>query len=121
MTWPGLRQWQPHLGLVAWLPRDYYDERDGHAGRPTVVVKVLQVERACIVVPRTSQLGNRHRDDIFHPADPALACCDRPGLWQPWRWRRVDFAAYDDEETGERGKMDEELLTRIIGAYERCS
>ena len=121
MTWPGLRPWQPYLGLVVWLPRDYYDEHDTHAGRPTVVVRVLQIERTCIVVTRTSQTGSKHRDDIFHPADPALTCCDEPGLWQPWRWHRVAFGAYDDDELDELEKMDELLLTRIIDAYERCS
>ncbi len=119
MTWPGLRRWRPYVGLVVRLPRDYYDEHDGHAGRPTVVVKVIQVERACIVVPRTSQLGSKHRDDIFHPADPALSCCDQPGLWQPWRSHRVDFAAYDDDELDEFETMDQGLLSRIIEAYER--
>ena len=77
MTWPGLIRKQPYRGLTAWLPRDYYDPGDPHAGRPAVVIKVLQVEKACIVVTRTSQNTVPHRGDIYHDADPKLPCCGR--------------------------------------------
>lgn len=120
MTWPGQKLWQPYVGLVAVLPRDYYDERDEHARRPTVVVRVLPVERVCIVVTRTSQLLVPHRQDIWHDKDVELLC-DRQGWWQPWRSYRVDFAAYDDEEVGPHAKMGGELLDRIIRAYEERS
>jgi hypothetical protein len=121
MTWPGLNRKQPYSGLAAWLPRDHYNLADPHAGRPAVVIKVLQVEKACIVVTRTSQRTVNHRGDIYHEADPKLPCCDRPGWWQPGRAYRVSFAAYDDEETGEFATMESALLNRIIAAYERRS
>lgn len=117
MTWPGLSVWRPYVGLVTWLPREYYNERDPHAGRPTVVVRVLPVERTCIVITRTSDKMVSHIGDIWHDADPALFC-DSQGWWQPRRAHRVDFAVYDDEELGEFAKMDPELLARIIAAYE---
>jgi hypothetical protein len=109
---------RPYLGLVVRLPREYYDARDEHAGRPTVVVKVMPAERACIVVTRTSQTRVDHRGDIYHAADPKLPCCDMQGWWQPRRHYRVNFAAYDDEEIGEFATMDSALLDRIIAAYE---
>jgi hypothetical protein len=120
MTWPGQRLWRPYVGLVTVLPREYYNEFDDHGRRPTVVVRVLSVERVCIVVTRTSQLGVPHHRDIWTDKDLDLLC-DRQGWWQPWRSHRVNFAAYDDPEVGRHATMPEELLARIIYAYERCS
>jgi len=80
MTWPGMELWRPYVGLVAWLPRDYYNPSDPKAGRPVVVIKVLSGERACIVVTRTSDIETIRRGDIVHQSDAALGC-DRPGWW----------------------------------------
>lgn len=121
MTWPGLAMRQPYLGLVVWLPREYYDPQDPHTGRPTVVVKMMKAERACIVMTRTSQTNVPHHGDIYHPADPKLPCCDMPGWWQPRRLHRVPFAIYDDREIGEFATMDGVLLDRITAAFERRS
>jgi hypothetical protein len=118
MTWPGLMMKRPYRGLVVWLPREYYNAHDRHAGRPTVVVKVMSPERACIVMTRTSQTDVSHHEDIYHDADPKLPCCDKPGWWQPRRLYRVTFAAYNDEEIGEFATMDDVLLDRITAAYE---
>ncbi|MEU4159239.1 hypothetical protein [Actinoplanes sp. NPDC026670] len=118
MTWPNMQLFQPYLGLVTKLPRDSYDERDPHEGRPTVVIRVLRAERKVIVVTRTSQLQNKRAGDIYHDADPALPCCTEPGLWQPRRFYRVPFAVYDDPELGVFAKMDEKLLARITEAWE---
>lgn len=120
MTWPGQRLWQPYEGLVAVLPHDYYNPRDRHARRPTVVVRVLPADRKCLVVTRTSDPLTNHADDIWHDKDLALLC-DRQGWWQPWRVHRVDFGAYDDEDTKPHVKMTGDLLARIIAAYREFS
>ncbi|WP_435125950.1 hypothetical protein [Micromonospora tulbaghiae] len=120
MTWPGQRVWRPPVGLVAVLSRDYYNPRDPHARRPTVVVRVLPADRACLVVTRTSDTMVAHSKDIWHDKDPELLC-DRQGWWQPRRVHRVDFGAYDDEDTKPHVIMSGDLLDRIIAAYQEFS
>jgi hypothetical protein len=120
MTWPGQRLWRPPVGLVAVLPRDYYNERDPHARRPTVVVRILPADGVCLVVTRTSDATVAHSRDIWHEKDPELLC-DRPGWWQPWRVQPVFFGAYDDEDTKPHVIMSGNLLDRIIAAYQECS
>ena len=120
MTWPGNDLWRPYVGLVARLSRDHYNPGDQHARRPTVVVKVLAIERVCIVVTRTSDNTTVRRGDVAHHADANVGC-DRPGWWQPRRAYRVSFSAYDDEDTCIYKKLDEETLDRVMRAYEERS
>jgi hypothetical protein len=99
------------------MPRDYYNPADPKSGRPTVVVRVLQAERACILFTRTSEVGVVRRDDVLHGPDAALGC-DTRGWWQPWRVHRVSFSAYDDENTIKYSKLDAETLERVVRAYQ---
>jgi hypothetical protein len=117
MTWPGQDLWRPYVGLVAWLPRDHYDPGDPHDGRPTVVIKVLPAERACIVVTRTSGVYTVCRGDVVHQPDAALGC-ERQGWWQAGRACRVLFSAYEDEDTRKYAKLDDKTFDRIKRAYE---
>ena len=123
MTWPGMNLWIPTVGLVAWLPRDHYDPNDPHAGRLAVVIKVFQVEKVCIVITRTSDIGTigRGRGDVLHQADPAFDC-DHQGWWQAHRPHRVLFSTFTDEEVRRFDqKLDKDTLDRIIRAYEEQS
>ena len=81
------------------------------------MVRLLAVERACIVVTRTSDVATVRRDDIVHQPDATLGC-ERQGWWQPRRAYRVLFSAYDDEDTCIYKKLDDETLGRIMSAYE---
>ena|SRR5258708_22050214 len=117
MTWPGLDLWRPYVGLVAWLPRDHYDPGDPHEGRPAVVIKVVAAEMVCIVVTRTSDIQCVRAGDVVHQQDTDLGC-DRQGWWQPHRFCRVLFSAFDDEDVIVYKKLDDELLVRITRLYE---
>jgi hypothetical protein len=120
MTWPGMDRWRPFVGLVAWLPRDYYNPGDPHLGRPVVVIKLIPGERACIVVTRTSDLTTVARGDIIHQPDPDLGC-EKLGWWQAKHTYRVYFSAFDDEDVQKYTKIDDDILSRIIQAYEEQS
>ncbi|SRR6266568_3155561 len=117
MTWPGLPIWLPYVGLVAWLAREHYDPTDPKAGRLVVVVKVMRVERACVVMTRTSEVAAVRRGDVVHQSDAGLGC-DRQGWWQPWRVRRVLVSAFDDEDTIIYTKLDDDTLACVMRAYE---
>ncbi|MFG3301449.1 hypothetical protein [Micromonospora chersina] len=69
---------------------------------------------------RTSDTMVAHPKDIWHDKDPELLC-DRQGWWQPRRVHRVDFGAYDDEDTKPHVIMTGDLLDRIIAAYQEFS
>jgi hypothetical protein len=117
MTWPGLQSWIPYVGLVAWLPRDYYNPSDPHTRRPTVVVKVMRPERACIVVTRTTEVAAVRPYDVAHEPDMGVGC-DRQGWWQPRRAYRVLFSVYQDEDVEIYKQLDGGTLTRVLRAYE---
>jgi len=117
MTWPGQRLWIPYVGLVSKLPRDHYDPSDPHKGRPAVVVKVMQTERACMVVTRTTEVGVVRPYDIVHQIDLSVGC-DHQGWWQVRRDYRVLFSAFDDEDVEIYQTLDNDTLTQVLRAYE---
>jgi hypothetical protein len=117
MVWPGLTLWRPPIGFIAWLPREHYDPGDQKDGRPTVVIKYIEAERACWVVGRTTSMRALHGGDVVHQRVPETPGLDKVGWWQAWRPYRVLYSAYDDPDVIEYAKLDENTLQQVIKKY----